>query len=290
MEHDVPSLPEEIIVKILLRLPTKSLLKFRCVSKSWLFLISSYDFAKAHLKNSNDDRLMFGSKGFSMDLYTWSPQSAADHSAFGGTIYPPLDQNLLVQRVCIDCPLYEPHDVVWFEGSCNGLICLSSSDESLSLWNPTIGKAKKLPNSGTVLDFDYYGIGYGFGYDELIDDYKMVESLSFEPFAGAPTLDIQLKVYSLRANSWKTLLNWPGGHAFGGSGKFLNGAIYWSVHRLDGPIEWVIVSHDLSTYTFSVVHLPHLHNEDNDDVNVDVKVLRGCLEICCERNTHMDIW
>ncbi|XP_073130140.1 uncharacterized protein [Henckelia pumila] len=289
-------LPEEIIIDILLLLPVRSLLKLRCVSKSWLFFISSYDFAKAHVKNSSknrvdgDDRLLFGSKGIPMDLYTCSVQSAVDDSVPLCHIYPLRNQNLLVQRVCFDSPFYEPDDVIWLVGSCNGLVCLTLSVETLILWNPVTTKTKKLPNSGTVLDLEYYSITFGFGYDDLHDDYKVVEVFSFEPDPSAGLLENQLKVYSLRANSWKTLSNWPGGYTFGGSGKFFNGAIYWSVYHFDGPVEWEIVSHDLATDTFAVLPLPTFDDDDGDDVNVEVKVLRGSLAVCCERNTHMDIW
>ncbi|KAG8388460.1 hypothetical protein BUALT_Bualt02G0128100 [Buddleja alternifolia] len=220
-----PTVPEEIIIEILLRLPVKSLLKFKCVSKSWFVLISSYEFAKSHLKLStkNDiyahDRLVFvlGSKLLPMDIYTCSLQSVFECSASNGYVCPVTDANLPVHRVSFDYP-YEANDWIWLEGSCNGLVCVSLSVSTLILWNPATRKLKALPDSGIDLSSDYYGLTYGFGFDELHDDYKVVEFFRFDRHMSE--IEIQVKVYSLRTNSWKILSNWPGGDTFGGSAKF----------------------------------------------------------------------
>lgn len=44
-------LPEDVVLKILSMLPAKSLLRFRCVCKSWLFLIGTPDFLSNNLFN-----------------------------------------------------------------------------------------------------------------------------------------------------------------------------------------------------------------------------------------------
>ena len=41
-------LPKEVVVEILIRLPVKSLVMFRCVCKDWFFLISGNAFIVAH--------------------------------------------------------------------------------------------------------------------------------------------------------------------------------------------------------------------------------------------------
>ncbi|KZV50796.1 F-box/kelch-repeat protein-like [Dorcoceras hygrometricum] len=287
------TLPPELLTEILLRLPVKSLLRFTAVSKGWLSLISSTQFAKTHLKYATKnklfthDRLIFGSRTYPMDLITCSLHSAVADSGLSGSIYPEIDEHVQVQAVCWDYPIVEPDDVIWLLGSCHGLVCVSLLANTIMLWNPMTRRSKVLPDSGTEMDFEYIGLTYGFGYDELHDDYKVVEFFSFERVAGSHVLDIQVKVYSLKSNSWKTLSNWPGGYTFGGAGKFLNGAINWSVTHYDGPVEWEIVSQDLAMDTFTVLPLPDL---GNDDVLIELKIINGYLAACCERNTHMDVW
>ncbi|GFP81138.1 F-box protein at1g11270, partial [Phtheirospermum japonicum] len=51
-------LPSEVIFSILSRLPVKSLLRFRCVSKQWRKLVSFQTFVSAHLRRSPDALLI----------------------------------------------------------------------------------------------------------------------------------------------------------------------------------------------------------------------------------------
>ena len=51
----IPELPQEIITNILSRLPIKSLLQFKSVSKLWLSLISNPQFVELHLKQMKEN-------------------------------------------------------------------------------------------------------------------------------------------------------------------------------------------------------------------------------------------
>lgn len=47
------SLPEDVLIEILSRLPVKSLIRFRRVCKIWYDLLKSLNFISKHVKNYN---------------------------------------------------------------------------------------------------------------------------------------------------------------------------------------------------------------------------------------------
>ncbi|KAL5769476.1 hypothetical protein ACOSP7_013630 [Xanthoceras sorbifolium] len=51
-------LPEDMIIEILSILPVKSLIRFRCVSKSWYALVKSSSFISKHLKKDHNIHLI----------------------------------------------------------------------------------------------------------------------------------------------------------------------------------------------------------------------------------------
>uniref|UniRef100_A0A2N9F4C0 F-box domain-containing protein n=1 Tax=Fagus sylvatica TaxID=28930 RepID=A0A2N9F4C0_FAGSY len=150
------SLPEEVILEILSRLPVKPLLRFRCVSKPWLARIDSQEFIKLHLKQSlktNTNRSLL-----LIDCYLYSS-----------------DFDSLDRAIELDHPLKTPQIGTEILGSCNGLLCLYNSGEDAVLWNPSTRKYKKLPVSMMEVPHDVRvcrSVTYGFGYDEKSDDYK----------------------------------------------------------------------------------------------------------------------
>lgn len=146
-------IPNDILTDILLRLPLKSLLKCKSVSKSWHQLISSPDFVKTHLKLKTDQLVLFpGING----KYKFCSLTSIFNK-----------QQLAQELLLIDSPNLK----VFFVGSVNGLICLCNYSRETFIWNPTIKKSKKVlyPKLGT----SFYN-KYGFGYDESSDNYKVV--------------------------------------------------------------------------------------------------------------------
>ncbi|PHT43873.1 hypothetical protein CQW23_17898 [Capsicum baccatum] len=80
-----------------------------------------------------------------------------------------------------ECPIMEETNLDYhmknsdiacvIEGSVNGLICLVNEAKELFLWNPAIRKYKKLSDFRTKLNDDGQ-CTYGFGFDDIHDDYK----------------------------------------------------------------------------------------------------------------------
>ncbi|XP_059293566.1 F-box/kelch-repeat protein At3g23880-like [Lycium ferocissimum] len=205
----MPTLPIELIVEILSRLPVKTLLKFRCVSKSWLALIRSPEFVKTHLnvsaknKDYTHHRLvltetinLFSSFNIQYILRDCSISSLRNNSGIEASDlnYPMKNQQ---QSVCV-------------VGSVNGLICLAIKDTDLVLWNPSIRLFKNLPDSGPSVTGDYHfdSCIYGFGYDESNDDYKVVGVLWNRYKLWHP---LEVKIYSLKSNSWRSMDDIPDG-------------------------------------------------------------------------------
>ncbi|KAI3832447.1 hypothetical protein MKX03_020681, partial [Papaver bracteatum] len=50
----MPYLHQDIVLDIIVRLPVKPILRFRCVSKAWCKLLKDPDFVKKHLNHANE--------------------------------------------------------------------------------------------------------------------------------------------------------------------------------------------------------------------------------------------
>ncbi|KAI8566676.1 hypothetical protein RHMOL_Rhmol02G0060500 [Rhododendron molle] len=185
----LPHLPPEIILEVLYRLPVKSLLRFKCVSKSWRSLISQPEFVKAHhsLASMNTDythhRLLVSYiKSYPRtDFKSCSLYSVVNEKSY--------------TTVELDCPLKVSHRITWVVGFSYGLVCIAAGNE-VSIWNPSTRKSKRLPD----VEMAKHVKTYGFGYDESVDDFKVV---GFFRDLSNSRLEVEVEVYTLRTDSWR---------------------------------------------------------------------------------------
>ncbi|KAL1552069.1 F-box/kelch-repeat protein-like protein [Salvia divinorum] len=214
---DTLHLPEEILEEILLRLPVKSLLRFRCVSKSCRSLIRSNRFIKTHLQKSRSRRrleswyVIFSSNSENPNLKRCSLRSyVTDPFVNPLPIDDPINDHLTAPIVIV--------------GHSSGLVCiLDLPAASFFLWNPATRVSIQLPK----LDCDRVA-KYGFGWDGQSDAYK-VFAVSSKKNKNEDRSERVANIYNSKTNSWKTLVT-PGRlDLYSFVGEFVCGKIHWLV-------------------------------------------------------------
>ncbi|XP_074284074.1 putative F-box/kelch-repeat protein At1g13200 [Silene latifolia] len=147
-----------IIHEILTRLPVKSILRFKSVSKQWYSTLSSSNFATFHLMKfplfhpSAPVNTLFIESDNNFYLFSYK-----DDDQIPGN----LEDNLV--KLEFD---YDLENNLKLTGCCNGLVCLSRPlGEYFFLWNPATRKLHKYLSDGYLktLVGTYNYIAYGFG-------------------------------------------------------------------------------------------------------------------------------
>ncbi|XP_006363222.1 F-box/kelch-repeat protein At3g23880-like [Solanum tuberosum] len=268
-------IPNEILTDILLRLPLKSLLKCKSVSKSWHQLISSPDFVKTHLKLKTDQLVLFPGINGKYKFCSLTPLFNKQHIA---------EELLLIDS---------PNLKVFFVGSVNGLICLCNYARETYIWNPTIKKSKKVlyPKLGN----SFYN-KYGFGYDESSDDYKaaFVDYYRNSYNDDVSKMKTVISIYSLRTDSWTILHDeLQGVFLLNHSGKFVNGKIYWAASTRIGNYDvYNIISFDVAEETWGRLELPSC-GEVNSKFKFKLGVVGSDLSVmytCYLGTATSDVW
>lgn len=186
----VSYIPEEILFNILARLPVKSLIRFRCVSKSWRDLIGSPSFVSTHL-NRNVTKL---AHTYLIALQRSKVDPVLCHSLFSTETF---EEYLKLRH-----PLWTKEQFRIY-GSSNGLVCISDRilrpNSPICIWNPCIRKFRTLPESRLDGRYSSYDISLSFGYHPELNDYKVVTMGWFVRFV------IKVQVYSLSTGAWKVI-------------------------------------------------------------------------------------
>ncbi|XP_062015443.1 F-box/kelch-repeat protein At3g23880-like [Rosa rugosa] len=283
-EEVVFDLPEDVLVKILCRLPVKSLIRFTCVSKRWRSLIISdsqfarFTFEVASQTRTLRPRLLLCTYPYTRGYcprFEWEPSR---FECLGDLDMPCFWGNSPVHRPRF---VWEPSRLtvppeVGIErviASCNGLVVLGNvyrSYTNLSVWNPSTGFFRKIPSPEFLLEKGrcISSATCGFGHVMATDYYKLV---FFEP------LDFAVHIFSTNDSSWRVFraphLSFP--HYYGRALLVSNGAIHW-VSRT-GIGEPAISAFDLADEKFRQLPLPRvmIENEDMNARPIGTQVLKG---------------
>ncbi|PON43744.1 F-box domain containing protein [Trema orientale] len=255
-------LPEEVWTEIFSWVPPDSLIRSKCVSKSWYSLINSLikspDFVNKHLRNidknvlsSTSTCLVFCCVSFAcgwQDLYK-SVTVLHDHHNSKG--------NRREEHNCEDFRLPNLSGKLNLalanRSHCDGIICLANY-KTLVLCNPAINESRILPKP-CIERRGFVSLGVVLGYDSRANDYKVVRFGHNRLIRDqSESFKIRAEVYSLRSDSWKEIRVqleldcYP--HA--GKGIFCKGAFYWHLQTHN-----TIVSFNMFDEVFRSALLPN---------------------------------
>ncbi|XVE62456.1 hypothetical protein DITRI_Ditri06bG0119500 [Diplodiscus trichospermus] len=179
----------DLCAEILVRLPTKSLLKFKCVSKQWLSLISNSQFCLSHTRQHQHNGFL-------------EPTALLLRVEF--TVSPEFD--VVPLKHYSDVPFFDYVNVpnIILRQSCNGLLICESLDDvggcdvsRFFLCNPTTKKFKMLSfPRNPVKDCEFF---INLAFDPLKSpDYKII---SIREVAEGSYV-FEMDIYSSSTDSW----------------------------------------------------------------------------------------
>ncbi|XP_074302846.1 F-box/kelch-repeat protein At3g23880-like [Silene latifolia] len=300
-------IPSDLMAEILVRLPVRSLLRFKSVCKDWYTLINSSLFIQLHLNKS----LLFNFRHNHTLFYTAYDSLCVVDDIYGPSkpikLYWPTNIDIIRNSVdnirsCLD-------DVcVDAVGSCNGLVCLCVSGGgffSLNVMcflicNPSTRTFKFKPN----LPFSKFNcsenekLSCGFGYDGEHDDYKIVVT---HTYFKKNVRDNDVYIYSFKADLWKCATHTPAE----GSTRSYDLKVDNKVVCANNMLHYIVSSHvnynndsnckiarfDLSSETWKDNDLSFPAVVDRGWTYFELGVLDDCLYLCLEeKNGLHNVW
>ncbi|CAJ2663126.1 unnamed protein product [Trifolium pratense] len=262
----LPTLPFDLIVEILCRLPVKLLVQLRCLCKSFYSLISDPKFARKHLCLSIKRR-----------RYILSSINDSNKLLFFDSPIPSTSSFTLTQLNHPFTSENNGYPKPLSLSSCDGILCFVFDDNSTILWNPSIRKFKLLsplknPMKSVICSSS-------FGYDHFNENYKVI-AITFSKDKGN-----EVNVHALGTDSWRTIEDYPCPHPIYRPGVLVSGAVNWMVYDASSNSS-VIVSLDLEKESYQKFSHPYLEN----DYYSNLGVVEGCLCIFAHWKMLFDVW
>lgn len=255
-------IPFEVQIEIIKKLPVKSLIQLRSVSKPWKSLIDSSDFITFYgVRQIQPHRLIVRYED-PLDTTKIKYISFVDDSK------DPIQQEFS-PTIPVLAKLLKDSIVV---GTSHGLLCLygnytDSGKHMAVLWNPSIRKSIGVEVPGGVSDRPYDNV-FGFGVCPVTSDPTIVKITFINMCATMHyrfSVPWQVQVFTLSSGTWRIIpsSNLPRGSIEVTSSqvvidRFLYWAAFVRIATTDGGFQTkkLIVSFDLTTKEFKVIDLP----------------------------------
>ncbi|CAL5393897.1 unnamed protein product [Camellia sinensis] len=264
-------IPDEVLIEILARLPVKSLLQFRSVCKSWNSLIANPSFITTHLNQTKSNTQLLIIK------YTHVPNQERFISCSD-------DETCCGNFVELENPFHSPGISFKIVGSCNGLLCISPhyGSEFAFLWKPSIRRFLTLPESGySVTDSDLQFV-FGFGFDRISNDYKVVKIGYLNEKTRGSVL-CKMELYALSTLSWRPIcvVDFRFELSINTWSVFVNEAVHWVAFdpAKEHGFGILIVAFDMGNEVFREISLPNYQPDGRLHTSTAVAVLGESLAV-----------
>ncbi|XP_061374147.1 F-box/kelch-repeat protein At3g23880-like [Gastrolobium bilobum] len=258
-------LHHDLVKEIMLRLPVKSLVRFKCVCKSWHSHISDPHFAKSHYELSA------------------APSHRLLHITRSGKVsfIPPLLKRAKGKL------MHTPKIL----GSCRGFVLIERY-QNLYIWNPLTGFHRHLSYSDIGKQHHYPAtLLIGFGYDPSTDDYLIVVLWGkYRTVFDHDDMQTSLVLFSFRTNSWKESQRSrvPYDYIDNNQSFLFNDAVHWLACGENEP-DKVILAFDLVKKNFYEISLP-----DGDFIDgfysYNFVKIGECLGLCDVSHSKNQVW
>ncbi len=245
-------LSDDVMVETLSRLPVKSLMRFRCVCKSWYSLVKDPNFIYKHLKRANNMRLM---------IYC-TYKNPYDTDPFNDLI---TYFSIFPDKTLTDLHIQdlEPTMRGTTTGPYDGIFLLLGDRTHINLWNVSMDEYRVVPGYEVRLPSETraHSADYGLGVDPKTNDFKLVLVLTLWDENKQWTYDefSPVAVYNFTTDCWRDVGGFPMNHHYrfeGADDIYLNGFCYWVVRRPD--YYKAILTFSMSDEVFQVIEGPNV--------------------------------
>ncbi|XP_038701665.1 F-box protein CPR1-like isoform X1 [Tripterygium wilfordii] len=183
-------LPEDLVVEILWMLPVESLTRFKCVCKSWYYMLRSQDFISKHHQNQSK-----------MNVNAIVTHGTSEKRHF--IIFSDNMDGMHGIKEKIWASFMSTHYEQCVAGPCNGLFCIHENILKVAFWNPATREFRPLPPSPIKRPPDSMPMlffGLGFGFECKTNDYKLVRIIK-NWIDSRRCWVPQIELYSLKTNN-----------------------------------------------------------------------------------------
>lgn len=267
-----------IAVEILMRLPVRSLLRFKLVCKSWKALISDPSFGASCLdrqKESPQLVILAMRDGNQLEIYSYDERSSRRTAKFLCGKRLPHSQTTL----------FRPQH-------CNGLLLLPTETQVL-VCNPITREVVVLPkgsHDALVWNPGKHSCMAGFGFVSSIPAYKVVRHFYRSYDFAERTCSIGFEVFTLGDDtSWRATVEDPLYPIANCTPVTVGEAIYFRIANcLHSSSQKDFLCFSLSDEKFRVIDLP----SNTSHCNTAIEDLGGypCLVSCSQDMTQYDLW